>query len=50
MVESRLRWFRLLRRRFVDCVVRRVDQMKKSPVSTVSGTPRKTVGETNKKI
>jgi hypothetical protein len=50
MVESRLRWFRLLRRRSVDCIVRRVHQMKYSLVSRVSGTPRKTVRETNKKI
>ncbi|MCH81963.1 putative uridine nucleosidase 2-like, partial [Trifolium medium] len=43
-------WFRHLWRRSVDCIVRRVDQMKNSPVSRVRGTPRKTVGEAIKKI
>ena len=30
MVETRLRWFRLVERKLVDSVVRRVDQMEGS--------------------
>jgi len=37
MVETRLRWFGHVDRRFVDSVVRRVDQMEGSQITRARG-------------
>jgi hypothetical protein len=49
MVENRLRWFGSVKRRPVDCVVRRVDQMEDSQITRGRGRPRKTIRETIRK-
>ena len=49
MVESRFRLFGYVRRRFVEVLVRKVDQMEDSPISRVGGRPRKTITETIKR-
>jgi len=49
LVENRLRWFEYVKRKLIDVVVRRVDQMKESQVKGGRGKPRKTIRETIKK-
>ena len=46
MVETRLRWFGHVERRPMDSIVRRVDQMEGSQITTGWGRPRKTIRET----
>jgi len=48
-VENRLRWFGHVKRRPVDAVVRRIDQMEKSHVKRGKGRPKKTIRETIRK-
>jgi hypothetical protein len=49
VVKTRLRWFGHVERRYVDYVVRRVDQMEGSQITKGWGGTRKTVRETIKK-
>ena len=49
LVENSLRWFEYVKRKLIDVVVRRVDQMKESQVKGGRGKPRKTIRETIKK-
>jgi hypothetical protein len=44
-VETGLRWFRHVARRYVDSVIRRVEQMKGSQITKDRGRPRKTIRE-----
>jgi len=48
-VKIKFRLFGHVERRFVDSVVRRVDQMEDSPITRGRGRPRKTRRETIKK-
>jgi len=49
MVETRLTWFRHVKRRPVDYVVRRVDQIEVSQITRGRERSRKTIRETIKK-
>ena len=49
MIEARLRWFGHVWRKSVEASLRRVDQMKGSPVARDRGRPRKTIDETIKR-
>jgi len=49
LVENRLRWFGHVKRRLVDTVVRRVDQMEENQAKRGSVRPRKTIRETIRK-
>jgi len=40
-VENRLRWFELVKKRHVDSVVRRADQMKDNQITRGRGRPKK---------
>ena len=48
-VESRLRWFGHMRRRPVEALIRRVDQMKGNPITRDKGRSRKIISKTIKK-
>ena len=48
-MKIKFRLFGHVERRFVDSVVRRVDQMEDSPITRGRGRPRKTRRETIKK-
>ena len=49
MVESHLRWFGHVWRRLIEVSVRRVDQMKSSPIVRDREAPKKTIGKTTKR-
>jgi hypothetical protein len=48
-VETRFRWFGNVERKFVDYIVRRVDQIEDNHIIRGIGRPRRTIRETIRK-